>query len=47
MTVKPNIGVFEHCQQQFRYEIFHCGLGDSVYAYCDVLRQDSNSIHVG
>lgn len=27
-------GTCEHCERQFEYEIYHCGLSDCSYAYC-------------
>jgi len=32
---EESIGTCEHCQQQFRYWLAHCGFGDCVYSYCD------------
>jgi hypothetical protein len=28
-------GECEHCRQQFRYSIYHCGFSDCCYAYCE------------
>jgi hypothetical protein len=30
------LGNCEHCHERFEYSIFHCGLGDCSYAYCDL-----------
>jgi hypothetical protein len=35
MTAGQWHGSCEHCQEHFGYVIYHCGFGDSSYAYCE------------
>ena len=35
MRMKDGDGVCEHCQSRFEYLLCHCGMAESMYAYCD------------
>src|SRR5215469_13380532 len=35
MTRKDGDEVCEHCQSRFEYWLCHCGMVESMYAYCD------------
>src|SRR6516225_4964216 len=35
MRMKDGDGVCEHCRSRFEYWLCHCGMAESMYAYCD------------